>query len=83
MPFEYAPEALDILAVHGLQPGPDTPPRVVRAALNDLYRYEIRRLKRRVLAGEFPKERYVDLVIELPQHYWLLSVPVHRWVRTK
>jgi hypothetical protein len=83
VPFEYAPEALDILAVHGLQPGPDTPPRVVRAALNDLYRYEIRRLKRRLLAGEFPKERYVDLVIELRQHYWLLSVPVHRWVRTK
>jgi hypothetical protein len=81
--FEYAPEALDILAVHGLQPGPATPPAVVRAALNDLYRYEIRRLKRRLLAGEFPKERYVDLVIELRKHYWLLSVPVHRWVRTK
>lgn len=83
MPFEYAPEALDILAVHGLQPGPDTPPHVVRSALNDLYRYEIRRLKRRLLAGEFPKERYLELVIELRRHYWLLSIPVHRWVRTK
>ena len=83
MPFEYAPEALDILAVHGLQPVPDTPPSVVRAALNDLYRYEIRRLKRRFLAGEFPKERYLELVIELRTHYWLLSIPVHRWVRTK
>ena len=83
MPFEYAPEALDILAVHGLQPGPDTPPSVVRAALNDLYRYEIRRLKRRFLAGEFPKESYLELVIELRTHYWLLSIPVHRWVRTK
>ncbi len=81
MTFEYAPEALAILAEHGLQPGPSTPPRVVRAALNDLYRYEIRRLKRRLLAGEFAKERYLDLVIELRKHYWLLSIPVQRWVR--
>ncbi|HEY2435007.1 MAG TPA: hypothetical protein VGI12_20225 [Vicinamibacterales bacterium] len=83
MQFEYAPEALAILAVHGLQPDPSTPPRIVRSALNDLYRYEIRRLKRRLLAGEFPRERYLALVIELRKHYWLLSVPVERWVRTK
>ena len=83
MEFEYAPEALAILAEHGLQPGPSTSPRVVRAALNDLYRYEIRRLKRRLLAGEFAKERYLDLVVELRTHYWLLSIPVQRWVRTK
>ena len=81
--FEYAPEALAILAEHGLRPGPSTPPRVVRGALSDLYRYEIRRLKRRLLAGEFPKDRYLDLVIELRKHYWLLSVPVERWVRTR
>jgi hypothetical protein len=81
--FEYAPEALAILAVHGLQPTPSTPPRVVRGALNDLYRYEIRRLKRRFLAGEFHRERYLEQVVELRQHYWLLSVPVDRWVRTK
>jgi len=80
--FEYAPEALAILAEHGLQPSPSTPPRVVRTALNDLYRYEIRRLKGRLLAGEFARDRYLDLVVELRQHYWLLSVPVQRWVRT-
>ena len=83
MEVEYAPEALAILEVHGLQPRSSTPPGVVRAALNDLYRYEIRRLKRRLLAGEFPKTRYLDLVVELRKHYWLLSVPVDRWVRTK
>jgi hypothetical protein len=81
--FEYAPEALAILAEHGLQPRSSTPPRVVRAALNDLYRYEIRRLKQRLLAGEFGKARYLDLVIELRKHYWLLSVPVQRWVRVR
>ena len=83
MQYEYAPEALDVLAGHGLSPGPSTRPDVVRAALNDLYRYEIRRLKRRLLAEEFDKVRYRDLVIELRMQYWLLSVPVTRWVRTK
>ena len=81
--YEYAPEALEILAGHGLAPLASTRPDVVRGALNDLYRYEIRRLKRRLLAGEFSKERYLELVIELRKQYWLLSVPVARWVRTK
>jgi hypothetical protein len=81
--YEYAPEALEVLAGHGLAPTAATPPDLVRAALNDLYRYEIRRLKRRLLAGEFPKERYLDLVVELRMQYWLLSIPVARWVRTK
>ena len=81
--FEYAPEALEVLAGHGLAPGPRTRPEVVRDALSDLYRYEIRRLKRRLLSGEFVKERYLDQVIDLRRRYWLLSVPVVRWVRTK
>ena len=80
--YEYAPEALEILAVHGLQPTPHTPPAVVRGALSDLYRFEIRRLKGRLLAGQVAKEQYSDHVIELRRHYWLLSIPVERWTRT-
>jgi hypothetical protein len=72
---------MEILAGHGLRPGPDTPPALVREALSDLYRYEIRRLKQRLLAGAFPKEEYIDRVIELRARYWLLSVPTGRWVR--
>lgn len=81
MRYEYAPEALEVLAGHGLCPGPGTPPALVREALSDLYRYEIRRLKRRLLAGQVLKERYSDHVIELRKQYWLLSVPVDRWSR--
>jgi hypothetical protein len=80
--YEYAPEALEVLAGHGLRPGPDTPPALVREALSDLYRYEIRRLKRRLLAGEIPKERYSDHVIELRRQYWLLSIQVDRWTKS-
>ena len=81
VPFEYAPEALEALAGHGLCPGPDTRPEVVREALSDLYRYEIRRLRGRLLAGEVPKARYSDHVIGLRKQYWLLSEPVERWTR--
>src|SRR5215207_9216323 len=79
--YEYAPEALEVLAGHGLRPGPDTRPAVVRDALSDLYRYEIRRLKRRLLAGDIRKEDYSAHVIELRRQYWLLSIPVQRWTR--
>jgi hypothetical protein len=81
--YEYAPEALEVLAGHGLRPGPDTPPAAVREALSDLYRYEIRRLRRRLLAGEVPKAEYSDHVIGLRKQYWLLSIPVERWTRNK
>ena len=81
MRYEYAPEALDVLAGHGLAPRPETPPAAVRDALSDLYRYEIRRLKRRLLAGEFPKEEYSPRVIQLRRQYWLLSIPVQQWSR--
>jgi hypothetical protein len=79
--YEYAPEALEVLAGHGLRPAPDTPPALVREALSDLYRYEIRRLRRRLLAGEIPRDAYSDHVIGLRKQYWLLSIPVERWVR--
>ena len=81
MRYEYAPEALDVLAGHGLRPNPETSPAAVREALSDLYRYEIRRLKRRLLAGEFPKDDYSPRVIDLRRQYWLLSIPVHHWAR--
>ena len=81
MVYEYAPEALEVLAGHGLRPGPGTRPAVVRDALNDLYRYEIRRLRRRLRAGEIPMARYKDHVIDLRKQYWLLSIPPERWVR--
>ena len=83
MSYEYAPEALEVLAGHGLRPGPGTAPALVREALNDLYRYEIRRLRRRLLAGDIAKEDYSDHVMGLRKQYWLLSIPVERWVRER
>lgn len=79
MTFRYRPEVLDALAGHGLVPKADTPPGTLRAAVNGLYRYEIRRLRRRLLGGEFPKSEYIGRVIELRRRYYLLSIPVEQW----
>jgi hypothetical protein len=79
--FEYAPEALAALAGHGLAPRPDTEPALVREALSDLYRYEIRRLRQRLLRGDIPKADYSNHVIALRRQYWLLSSPVELWTR--
>jgi hypothetical protein len=79
--YVYEPPVLDALSEHGLHPQPATPPDVVRGALSDLYRYEIRRLKQRLLRGEFSKDGYSPRVIELRRKYWLLSVPIAKWAR--
>jgi hypothetical protein len=78
--YVYTPEVLEELAAHGLRPGPATSPQLLRDALRDLYKYEIKVLKRRMLAGEFPKQEYAGRVIALRRRYPLLSVPVELWI---
>ena len=80
--FRYRPEVLDALARHGLAPRAETSPQLLRDAINDLYRYEIRRLRQRLLRKEFPKEAYVPKVLELRAKYLLLSVPIEEWIPT-
>jgi hypothetical protein len=51
----------------------------VRDYLNDVYRYELRRLRNGVLNGEFPKAALAARVIALRARYRLMSVPVQDW----
>ena len=78
--MDYRPEVLEQLAGHGIRPKPSTPPDIIRDYLGDLYRYEIRRLKRRLLRGEFPKHEYLSRVVHLRLKYPLLSIPTHLWL---
>jgi len=80
MPYRYRPEVLDELARHGLRPTAETPPDRLREQINDLYRIEIRRLRNRCVAGEFPTTALAGRVRELRTRYMLLSVPVAHWV---
>jgi hypothetical protein len=77
--WTYPPELTDALAKFGLAPTPETPPRVCRDQLNELYRHEIRRLRDELLAGRVAKADYVGLVIVLRKKYWPLSLQPGDW----
>jgi hypothetical protein len=77
--YRYRPAVLDQLLGHGLRPGAHTPPRRLRAQVNDLYRFELRRLRARLLSGDFPKRDYASHVVGLRRRYPLLSLPDRLW----
>ena len=71
---QYRRDVLAQLEVHGIRPRPTTRPELVRAFVNDLYRYEIRKLRDRLLRGEFPKDTYYDRVVTLRNKYSVLAL---------
>jgi hypothetical protein len=81
MAYRYRPEVLEALARHGIVPRETTAPIFIRDQLNDLYRFEIRRLKSRLLRGEFAKADYVGCVLDLRGKYMLLSIPTEEWLQ--
>ena len=78
--MRFRTEVLDELARHGLKPLPGTTAEQLREQISDLYRYEIRKLRDRCRAGEFPIRELPARVIELRKRYMLLSIPVARWI---
>jgi hypothetical protein len=78
--YRYHPWVLDALAAHGLRPAPTTPPERLRELVNDLYRYELRRLRAALLAGAFPKPEYHGRVVSLRRRYPLLSLKPRQWL---
>jgi hypothetical protein len=80
---KYHPQVLDELARHGLVPDSHTPPGQLRDAIRDLYKYEIRRLRDRVVSGDIPKAEYAQHVVELRKRYPLLSIPTELWIESE
>ena len=80
--FRYRPPILEELATHGLVPLSSTAPGRLRDAVRDLYKYEIRRLRERLLAGGIERRDYASHVVELRRRYWLLSIPTQLWVES-
>jgi hypothetical protein len=81
--FEYDPELLAALAALGIIPTPHTPPEKTKEAVNDLYRYELRTLRDRLVRKEIPKAGYSERVIQLRGRYWMLSLPLHLWAQKR
>ena len=82
MSFKYRQSVLAELARHGVLPFDDTPPELIREHINDLYVYEIRSLKAKVLAGEIPKQEYAAHVERLRNRYPILALPIRHWRET-
>jgi hypothetical protein len=77
--YRYKAEVLEQLARHGVVPKPTTPPSAARAVVNDIYRYELRLLRDRYLAGEFSKQAYYDKVVEVRNRYPVMGLLTRHW----
>jgi hypothetical protein len=73
-PFHYRADVLELLWRHGVRPSPRTRPELVREFVRDLYRYEIRVLRGRMLRREFPKSEYAGRVETLRRRYPVLRL---------
>ena len=60
-------------------PTPDSKPDMVHEFISDLYRFELRRLRERLVRGEIPKARYAVDVVELRRRYPLVSIRAELW----
>jgi len=65
---------LEELLRHGVRPTAATRPELVHEFVSDLYRYELRRLRERLLREEFPKQEYFGRVVELRQRYRVITM---------
>lgn len=74
MTYSYRPDVLLELERHGVRPLPHTPPGMVREYVRDLYKFEIRRLRERMLRREFPKAEYAARVDALRRQYPVLAL---------
>ena len=80
MSHRYRPDVLAQLAAHGITPTAQTPPQFVHDFVNDLYRYELRRLRDRLLQKEIAKADYYAHVVQIRKRYPLLSLKLWQWI---
>ena len=80
VPFRYRTDVLAALRDHGVTPSGATRPELVHEFVSDLYRYEIRRLRARLLAGDFPRKEYASRVVGLRMRYRVISMRAHEWL---
>ena len=78
--YRYRPDVLEQLWRHGIQPTSSTKPELVHEFISDLYRFELRRLRDRLVRKEIPKIGYYDRVVELRRKYPLVSLKPHEFL---
>jgi hypothetical protein len=80
MDYRYRADVIEQLWRHGVHPRSTTPPHLVHAFVTDLYRYELRRLRSRLVGGEIPKDGYYERVVQLRRKYPLVSFKADLWI---
>lgn len=80
MPYRYLPVIAEELARLGIFPTETTPPAMVHEFVNDLYRFELRRLRARLLRGDIAKADYQGHIVELRRRYPLVSIRAALWI---
>ena len=80
-PWTYPSELADALRALGVAPTSSTPPALARAAVDDLYRYELRRMRDRLRADATDRASYLAQVVALRKKYWMLTLPLPAWER--
>ena len=78
--FRYRADVLRELSRHGVHPTDRTSPTLVREFVLDLYKWEIRKLRGRLLQNEFPKSEYIGRVEALRRQYPVLALLPHQLV---
>jgi hypothetical protein len=78
--YRFRADVLAQLETHGVRPTSATRPELVHEFVSDLYRYELRRLRERLVRGEIPKVGYFDRVVALRRQYPLVSLKPEDWL---
>jgi hypothetical protein len=78
--YRYRPDVIEQLWLHGAHPTPQTRPELVHEFVSDLYRFELRRLRDRLVRKEIPKVGYYDRVVALRRKYPLVSLKPAQWL---
>ena len=78
--YKYRDDVLAELWKHGVRPTEHTPPALVRSFINEIYKFELRKLRDQYIRGEFPKVEYHRRVIQVREKYPVLALVPRLWV---
>jgi hypothetical protein len=80
MTYRYRADVLAQLERHGARPTISTRPELVHEFVSDLYRFELRALRARLIRGEIAKKDYFAHVVDLRRKYPLISLKPWQWL---
>ena len=78
--YTYREDVLAELWKYGVRPTDHTPPEFVRGFINEIYKYELRKLRGRYIRREFLKQEYHRFVIAIRDKYPVLALHPREWL---